>query len=328
MVNQNTVPSVLKTLAQVLGTTLQERTVQIPEAFGNGYCTGYVFNEYLRMLISNYELHEDVLIENPEIHESGNLLFFKFQNIIPVEMKLTVAKEAPGIPSVLIANSRLNTDEVISIHSNIATITIEADVTYLQKQFDVKDDSPLLSGLLKNTQPLLFEQLIYPTLQHIVQEMLTEKVASAFELLFLRIKTEELICRLLMELGKRGEQNLHALNGRDVQHIYRVKEQVLANLKVPPVLEELAALACMSPSKLKRLFKQIFGCSIYNYYQQFRMKEAARLLREEKLSVSETGYQMGFENISHFARVFEAHFGMKPKKWSMSLNDKSSNQSE
>jgi len=78
----------------------------------------------------------------------------------------------------------------------------------------------------------------------------------------------------------------------------------------------LSIIANMSPTKLKVLFKQIFGNSIFNYYQEFRMKEAARLLKENKLSVSDVGYQMGFTNLSHFSRVFEEHIGMKPKQYS------------
>lgn len=46
------------------------------------------------------------------------------------------------------------------------------------------------------------------------------------------------------------------------------------------------------------------------------MKEAERLLKENKLTVSEVGYQMGYSNLSHFTRVFEKHMGMKPKKYS------------
>jgi AraC-like DNA-binding protein len=46
------------------------------------------------------------------------------------------------------------------------------------------------------------------------------------------------------------------------------------------------------------------------------MKEAARLLKEEKLSVSDVGYQLGFTNLSHFSRIFAAHIGMKPKQYS------------
>jgi AraC-like DNA-binding protein len=74
----------------------------------------------------------------------------------------------------------------------------------------------------------------------------------------------------------------------------------------------------MSPSKLKRLFRQIFGNSIFSYYQGFRMKEAARLLKVGKLSVTEVGYQLGFTNLSHFSRVFKNHIGMKPKQYSRS----------
>ena len=93
---------------------------------------------------------------------------------------------------------------------------------------------------------------------------------------------------------------------------------MLEHLETPPVIKELAVGAHIGPSKLKRLFKQVFGSSIFNYYQVFRMKEAARLLKEEKLSVSEVGYRLGFTNLSHFSRVFNDHIGMKPKQYSRS----------
>ena len=76
----------------------------------------------------------------------------------------------------------------------------------------------------------------------------------------------------------------------------------------------------MNELKLRRLFTQVFGMGIYDCYQHLRMKEAARLLREEKLTVSEAGYQMGFENLGHFTKVFEKHIGKKPKKYVQSFN--------
>ena len=182
----------------------------------------------------------------------------------------------------------------------------------------MSDKSSVLQSLLQNTQPLLFEQLIYPSLQKIVDEIVTETVDKTFELFFMRIKAEELICRLLMELDKRDENQLYALNTHDIQTIFKVKEQMLEHPGTPPVIKELADSANMSPSKLKRLFRQIFGNSIFNYYQEFRMKEAARLLKEGNLSVSDVGYQLGFTNLSHFSRVFNEHIGMKPKQYSRS----------
>ena len=313
---KETVPNVLKRLAQCLGTEVKNRRLEIPEKFGKGYCAGFVFNEHIRMLISNYELNEDFVVENPEINASKRMIFFKFQNIFPKTGVVSTERHLMEMPSVLIATSRMNTDNVISIHTNTATINIEVDADYLNGLFDFSEKSPVLQNLLQNIQPLLFEQMIYPSLQKIVDEILTEPVDETFKLFFLRIKAEELVCKLLMELEKRDEKHLVALNIHDIQNIYKVKEQMLEHLETPPVIKELAVCANISPSKLKRLFKQIFGNSIFSYYQEFRMKEAARLLKEEKLSVSDVGYQLGFTNLSHFSRVFKEHIGMKPKQYS------------
>jgi len=315
---QQTVPNVLYRLAQLLGTEIKNRSLEIPDKFGKGYCAGFVFNEHIRMLISNYELHEDLIVENPEIDTSKKTIFFKFQNIFPKTQTLLSEKPLKSIPSVLIGTSRMNTDNVISIHTNTATINIEVDANYLKGLFALSEKSPVLQSLLQNKQPLLFEQIIYPSLQKIVDEIVNESVDETFKLFFLRIKSEELVCRLLIELEKRDEKHLVALDIHDIQNIYKVKEQMLEHLEIPPVIKELSVSANMSPSKLKRLFKQIFGNSIFSYYQEFRLNEAARLLKEEKLSVSDAGFRLGFTNLSHFSRVFNEHIGMKPKQYSRS----------
>ncbi|WP_407494779.1 helix-turn-helix transcriptional regulator [Elizabethkingia anophelis] len=302
-----TVPKIIELFANLLGTEIENRKLEIPDRFGKGYCRGFVFNEHIRMIISNYELYEDLTIENPDIDTDGKMIFFKFQNVF----------SKSGIPSVMIGTSRLNTDDVISIHSNTATINIEIDAHYLNSLFYSYEKSPILKGLLQNAQPYLFEQVLYSSLQEIVNDIISENTEEVFELFFLRVKAEELICRLLMDLGKRDGKKLYALNVHDIEAIYRIKVLIIEDLGVPPVISELSVIAGMSPTKLKRLFSQIFGNSIFSYYQDLRMKEAAALLREKKYSVSEVGYKLGFTNLGHFSRIFKQHIGMSPKKYAM-----------
>ena len=147
--------------------------------------------------------------------------------------------------------------------------------------------------------------------------MLHEPVGDAFKLFFMRVKAEELICKLLIELEKREEKSLYALNIRDIETIYKIKEQILKYPETPPLIMELAVSAGMSPTKLKRLFKQIFGDSIFSYYQHFRIKQAAVLLKEKNLSVATVGYILGFTNLSHFSKIFKEHTGTTPKKYAM-----------
>lgn len=286
------VPNILFILAEALATEVHGNKLIMPEKYGHGYCTGYVF-EHTRLLISNYELKKEIILNNPDIDTAKKMLFFKFQS-----------------PSVLIGTSRLNTDEVIEIHSHTNTINIEINAGYLSNLFDAQ--SPIVQSLLQNTQPLLFEQLIYPSLQQVIDEMLN--VNNEF---LLRLKSEELICKLLIALEQRKDKAIYPLNNQDIQTLYQIKDKMLTDLSSPPVINDLAKKANMSPTKLKRLFKQVFGNSIFNYYQEFRMKEAARLLKE-KMQVSDVGYQLGFTNLSHFSKTFAAHTGQKPKQYSKS----------
>lgn len=315
---QQTEPGVLTRLAQLLGTNLRNHRLTVPEKFGRGYCQGFVFNEHIRMLILNYELKEDVVVENPDINDAARTILFKFQNVFPDATALSPASAIKKTPSVLIATTSLNTEVFIPVHTHTATINVEIDAVYLSGLFDRSVKSSLLQGLFANTQPLLFEQMVYPSLQKILDEILACPVKEMFKLFFLRVKAEELVCRLLAELEKREERPLYALNNRDVQVVYQVRDNVLSRLDQPPSIPALALGAGMSPTKLKRLFSQVFGNSLFNYYQSFRMQEAARLLREDQLSVSAAGYRLGFTNMSHFSKIFAAHMGMKPKQYSRS----------
>lgn len=315
---RQTEPNVLKKFANLLGTKVKNRRLDIPERYGKGYCKGFVFNEHIRMLILNYELTDNFVITNPDTDVPPRMLLFKFQNVFSALGQTASGSQVKAVPSVLIATRTMNADVVIPIHSHTATINIEVDADYLNGLFASLLISPVLKGLLQNTQPFLFEQMMYPSLQKIVYEIVTESVDETFKLFFLRVKAEELICRLLMELEKRDEKRLYALNIHDIQTLYKVKAQMLEHLETPPVIKDLAVAANMSPSKMKRLFRQIFGNSIFSYYQEFRMKEAARLLKEERQSVTDVGHQLGFTNLSHFSRVFKEHIGEKPKQYSRS----------
>ncbi len=108
-----------------------------------------------------------------------------------------------------------------------------------------------------------------------------------------------------------------SLRGDEIEAVYRVRDRIVLSLNHHPLQQnELVAISGMNSLKLRKLFTQVFGKGIYEYYQHLRMQEAARLIQQEHLSVSEAGYQLGFSNLSYFGRLFEKHFGLKPKKWS------------
>jgi AraC-like DNA-binding protein len=133
---------------------------------------------------------------------------------------------------------------------------------------------------------------------------------------YVQIKVQELMYLLFSKLSLRENTTFRNINSNDAEKLLVIRNEILRDLSTPPVLSELAMIASMSETKLKQLFKQTFGGTIYNYYQKARMEEAAFLLKQAKHSVSEVGYELGFSNLSHFSRLFEKQYGITPKKFS------------
>jgi hypothetical protein len=79
MTPEQSIPNVLLKFAQSLGVALRANRLDIPAALGNGYCAGYVFNENIRLLISDYELKADIIVEQPKnlLQENCSSLNFK-----------------------------------------------------------------------------------------------------------------------------------------------------------------------------------------------------------------------------------------------------------
>ncbi len=75
----------------------------------------------------------------------------------------------------------------------------------------------------------------------------------------------------------------------------------------------------MSESKLQKLFKGVFGITIYQYALKVRIEEAKRMIESKRFSVSEVGYEIGYTNLSHFTAAFKKHVGTNPKQYLLNL---------
>ncbi|TWV99043.1 helix-turn-helix transcriptional regulator [Chitinophaga pinensis] len=80
-------------------------------------------------------------------------------------------------------------------------------------------------------------------------------------------------------------------------------------------LDEMARYACMSKATLKRRFRQVYDVAPMNWIWEKRLEQAAFLLRTQTDSIGDIAYRSGFENISHFYRLFRNAFGMTPTVW-------------
>ncbi|GGD70794.1 hypothetical protein GCM10011514_38630 [Emticicia aquatilis] len=74
----------------------------------------------------------------------------------------------------------------------------------------------------------------------------------------------------------------------------------------------------MTTVVLRRKLKSILNQSVTEFVRKYRLQRAAELLTKRAGTVSEIAYQVGFESLSYFTKVFQEEFGMNPSDFSFS----------
>jgi AraC-like DNA-binding protein len=83
-------------------------------------------------------------------------------------------------------------------------------------------------------------------------------------------------------------------------------------------LEDYAELSHRSLSSFKRDFIKIFDQSPGKWLSQRRIQYAANLLHNSNMSVSQVAFESGFEDLSHFSRLFKKLTGSNPTDYKKS----------
>ncbi|MDN3584613.1 helix-turn-helix transcriptional regulator [Mucilaginibacter flavus] len=311
--NSPNLSGLLPAIAAATGSVIENGTIKIGEKFGKGYIKAIVVNPQLWMLIRQYELKEELIIKRGPVTDGNNTIILAFHNLYRDIGELY--DNTRSLPSVQIATAGVDYEDFFPSNTKVNTLIILIHLNFLRDLLDPVGRNDFFQIILSGTQSFLFEEILSPEMQDVADEIVGEQDPGALTDFYYRLKAEELIYLFFKTLTRRDDLSEYLPNKEDVKRIYAIRDKIIADLSINPNLADLAKQYGMSESKIKRLFKQIFGDTLYNYYQSIRMKQAAFLIRDQRLSIAQAGYQMGFTNLSHFARVFERYHGIKPKKY-------------
>jgi DNA-binding response OmpR family regulator len=92
--------------------------------------------------------------------------------------------------------------------------------------------------------------------------------------------------------------------------------------------EQLAKIIGVSRAHLHRKMKKMVGMTPGEFLRNIRMEQGARLIKEQKINVSQVAYAVGFNTQAHFSIVFKRYFGMNPKDYAMMHHVNTTEESE
>lgn len=311
----------LESFAEKLNVPVLNNRLWIPESLGDGHVKKIDLEPDLKLVMHSYILKQDFHLKRIEPEKENDLISIVFNsNEIPIHLlseKSNIIQFLKDNGSAIqIASSSLATETFFPANSQIYFGVIGISKQRLASLLHIDKHNSIMEKILGNS-PFFYHESMSPDIERVLKQLSEINDQNELDVLYYRIKVLELLYLLFGKLLQR-EMNRHSsINKSDLEKLYSIRTAIISDLSVPPRLNELSKIAGMSETKMKQLFKQVFGDTIYTYYQKIRMDEAAFLLKQAGYSVTEVGYQLGFTNMSHFGRLFKSHFGITPKKFSL-----------
>jgi AraC-like DNA-binding protein len=112
-----------------------------------------------------------------------------------------------------------------------------------------------------------------------------------------------------------SEGYTNSLKENETDRMNRVHAYVMKNFHEKISLEEVAAIANMSPSSFSRYFKIHANKTFSDFLTEIRIGHSCKLLISQKIDIAQVCYDSGFHTLSNFNRQFKALTHYNPMEY-------------
>lgn len=185
-------------------------------------------------------------------------------------------------------------------------------VEFSKKFFDYYFTAPMQDELLHcfNYNIIHLHTEDQKTFEHLYKKMYDEYINGDFYAV-----TIAEILLLLNRAGKQYENEIrqaHQAPSKTSERINTVLSYIEENFSEIKSIDEIAEHSYINKSYLCRLFKKETNMTVMDYLYNYRIQQACEMLTSSESSVAKVAQQCGFENTSHFIKMFKTMLDCTP----------------
>lgn len=196
----------------------------------------------------------------------------------------------------------------------LKSISIEFTFDFIDNFFKKRhsDINVAFSNFFRNKN-----KLFLPELNKLMYKIYKFNETHSTTKLFLESKVYEALSLIAYYLESSSNSLLksRSVSEKDIQLLQEITKYIDEHYNFNISLQTLSKIACMSESKLKKIFKIIYNMSITEYIQRKRMSMAEHLLISTTLSINEISTVVGYSNSSKLTELFKRYYGFNPSNY-------------
>ena len=308
--SNNNYHSLLENIAKQLKTRPENNSIAFPEDIGQGIMKVIQLPNNLQALMIKVLFKKDVLIKSGYSTEGDYVLNFDESQIFePLNNASTINS------FVRLTGHTFRHWEIYKKNSAIQFVRILFNKSWLSSYIGLSEKMSVFEKYIPMKSEAGEKEKLNEEYRRIINEMwnvsnqdFLQNICYNNRILLL---IEQFFSKMHAEmLSPKGKYKLTA---DDVLKLKKIEAKLNLFTMSPPKIKDLAKRNLMSPPKLSQAFKQVYGISIYNYYQKQRMQKAHELLTSRQFSVKEVSTKLGYTNFSNFVLAFKKQFNENPK---------------
>ncbi|MCD7936205.1 MAG: AraC family transcriptional regulator [Tannerellaceae bacterium] len=197
---------------------------------------------------------------------------------------------------------------------NVHEITIQFNASMLDSLIDKRPFKKIRHLFENARRGIVFSLPVVRTVEPLLKTLSNESPDSFRNLMrFLEILKELSMDEHARPLN--AANNTTTFSGRDCDRLDMIMRYLNQNYQRSVSLAEVASLVSMSEASLNRFLKKWTGKTFVDNLNIIRMNEATSRLLDTSDTIAEICYKSGFNNLSHFNRVFKKLKGATPTRY-------------
>jgi AraC-like DNA-binding protein len=311
----------MRAMAEKMGAEMHQGNIIVPASVGSGYIQVIDLPAGLSAMILNYTLHTDMHYEQSRSDEELYVLRFE-ESYVPHSYTTQIDHELEKDPrthheSAYLACSYFDLGYILTKDTRLKCITIQMRREWLGKYLRMEVYDNIVHEYISLKTASLHMETLDAEYKRIMGEIIDMDSSHPTYVTRVQNRIMGLIERFFNNLYEKRFQITYQVKAStyDIDQVRKVERIITADFTAPcPTIHELSKVVSMSPSKLKQLFRDVYGKPIYQYYQFNRMQKAKAMLLSNKFSVKEVGLSLGFSNLSNFSAAFRKEFHILPSE--------------
>ena len=129
------------------------------------------------------------------------------------------------------------------------------------------------------------------------------------------VETKGILLQLFSRFLEKASIKQEIVDKRIVKVVRFIRENINQNIGI----DELASISCLTNDHIIRLFRKEMQCTPIQYINQKKIEKAQLMLIIDDKPIKEIAYDLSFENVSYFYRVFRKMTGTPPNKYKQKI---------